>query len=288
LFAVQSDAFAISQRADGTLRVMSWNVQSMGGEGRKTADQRRQLAREIARTIRQYNPDVVCLQEFGQFDEPQKADDNLQRMKDLGYKYYVLSKDYSRVHYGYSNGLAIFSKYPLHGKKRVQFTSSPESLLFADLVRDADTIRVFTAHLQSFKLIDKDFDDLEAATSNGNNIVRASSTIFTKMKRAFRNRGAQADQIRPYLDSVPHPEIFCGDLNDVPGSYAYWQMRGRERNDAHLEAGWGIGRTFMALAPTLRIDYIFADNRWQVVQCKTIATSASDHLPVVADLQKVK
>jgi endonuclease/exonuclease/phosphatase family metal-dependent hydrolase len=44
----------------------------------------------------------------------------------------------------------------------------------------------------------------------------------------------------------------------------------------------------MALAPTLRIDYIFADNRWQIVQCKTIATSASDHLPVVADLQKVK
>lgn len=284
LFATQNDTFVAANRQSGTLRVMTWNVKSQVGIGRKTREETRAISKDIARTIKLYDPDVVCLQEFGLYDQPEKGDDHLGRMKRMGYEYYVLSKDYSRVHIGYSSGLAIFSKYPLVHKTRVQFTSSPESLLYADMVRKEDTIRLFTAHLQSFKLIDKDFDQLEAATENGHNLVKASGNIFTKMKRAFRNRGAQADQIRPYLDSTQHPEIFCGDLNDVPGSYAYWQMRGKERKDVHLDAGWGIGRTFMDLVPSLRIDFIFADSRFEVLQCNTIATTLSDHLPVVSDL----
>lgn len=288
LFATQSDVFAIKNRKENSLRVMTWNVKSLLGIGPKTANERRQIADDIARLIDRYDPDVLCLQEFGQMDQPEKGDDNIRRITDLGLKYYVLSKDYSRVHYGYSSGLAIFSRYPLFAKKRIQFTSSPESLLEAWLKVGKDTIAVYTAHLQSFKLIDRDFDNLQAATENGDNLVEASGNIFSKMKRAFRNRGAQADQIRPSLDTTRVPEIFCGDLNDVPGSYAYWQMRGRERRDAHLDGGWGIGRTFMVLAPTLRIDFIFADSRLQTTQCSTVPTTLSDHLPVVADMEWVK
>jgi endonuclease/exonuclease/phosphatase family metal-dependent hydrolase len=65
-------------------------------------------------------------------------------------------------------------------------------------------------------------------------------------------------------------------------------MRGRERRDAHLDGGWGIGRTFMVLAPTLRIDFIFADSRLQTTQSGTVPTTLSDHLPVVADMEWVK
>jgi endonuclease/exonuclease/phosphatase family metal-dependent hydrolase len=171
------------------------------------------------------------------------------------------------VRYSYSSGLAIFSKHPILGKKRIPYSSSPESLLYADILFGTDTLRIFTTHLQSFKLIDRDFDQWEQASKTGENLVAASQNVFGKMKRAFRNRGVQADVVRAYLDSSQHPEIFCGDLNDVPGSYAYWQLRGNHRLDAHLEKGWGLGRTFVMLAPTLRIDYIFADSAWQVMQC---------------------
>jgi endonuclease/exonuclease/phosphatase family metal-dependent hydrolase len=73
-------------------------------------------------------------------------------------------------------------------------------------------------------------------------------------------------------------------MNDVPTSYAYWQLRGR-RSDAFLEAGFGIGRTFVALAPTLRIDYILADERFNVKQFSVLQNRQSDHLALVTDLQ---
>jgi endonuclease/exonuclease/phosphatase (EEP) superfamily protein YafD len=166
----------------------------------------------------------------------------------------------------------------------VQFSSSPESLLFADIVWQKDTIRVFTSHLQSFKFQNDDFADFETTDREGNRLVAASSNLLSKMKRAFRNRGVQADQIRPILDSSHHPAFFCGDLNDVPGSYTYWQLRGNTWQDAFLKKGFGIGRTYMSLAPTLRIDYIFADSSWTVQQFATVPGRLSDHLPIVADL----
>ena len=54
--------------------------------------------------------------------------------------------------------------------------------------------------------------------------------------------------------------------------------------DAFLEEGFGIGRTFSSLSPTLRIDYIFADSHFRVGQFKRIARNYSDHYMLVADI----
>jgi len=271
------------------LRIFTWNVKAMKGNGAQDPKTLRKTTRNMYALIKAYRADVVCFQEFGQFDKPHEGHDNIQWMKELGFPYYVMSKDYSRVAWKYTSGVAIFSRYPIVFKKRVPFTSSPESLLFADIAWKKDTIRIFTSHLQSFKLLGNDFAHLEqAAGNNSEELVEASSNIFQKMKRAFRNRGAQADQIRPVLDSSHYPAIFCGDVNDVPGSYAYWQLRGSNWQDAFLKKGFGIGRTYMGLVPTLRIDYIFANPKWEVTQCATVPSNYSDHLPVVADLQLLK
>jgi endonuclease/exonuclease/phosphatase family metal-dependent hydrolase len=287
LFGTHREPFVVNHASPAQLRVLTWNVKGFLGIGRLTDEQRRQIANGILELLFTYRPDVICLQEFGQKDKPEPQDDIIQRLKDAGYHYHVFSRDYSRARFGYSSGIAIFSKFKMVAKKRIQFTSSPESLLYADVKFGNDTLRVFTSHLQSFKLIDRDFDRLEEATQTGDNLWWASRNIFSKMKTAFRNRGAQADQIRPFLDDTRYPEIFCGDLNDVPGSYAYWQMRGTHRLDAHLEKGWGIGRTFTHLAPSLRIDHIFADPALKVMQYDIVqlGTPLSDHLPIVADLQ---
>ncbi len=55
--------------------------------------------------------------------------------------------------------------------------------------------------------------------------------------------------------------------------------------DAFLKKGFGVGRTYTSLSPTLRIDYILADKSFDVEQCKRITTKSSDHYMVVADLQ---
>lgn len=82
----------------------------------------------------------------------------------------------------------------------------------------------------------------------------------------------------------PHPIVLCGDLNDVPNSYIYNTIKG-DMQDAFLQKGFGIGRTFNSISPTLRIDYIFADKRIRISQFKRITTNYSDHYMIVADMQ---
>jgi len=284
LAGANSEPFVKNERHSSTLRVLSWNIRAMKGIGKLSKKETRNNTEKMYALIKSYKADVVCFQEFGQFDFPNEGFDNIHWMKELGFPHYVLSKDYSRVAWKYTSGVAIFSRHPIVFKKRVQFSSSPESLLIADIIWKKDTIRVFTAHLQSFKFQNDDFAEFETTDRDGNKLVAASTNLFSKMKRAFRNRGAQVDQIRPFMDSSHHAAFFCGDLNDVPGSYTYWQLRGDTWQDAFLKKGFGIGRTYMSLAPTLRIDYVLADSSWSVQQFATIPGKLSDHLPIVADL----
>ena len=55
--------------------------------------------------------------------------------------------------------------------------------------------------------------------------------------------------------------------------------------DAFIKKGFGVGRTFSSLSPTLRIDYIFADDHFRIDQFKRIAKKSSDHYMLVADIE---
>jgi endonuclease/exonuclease/phosphatase family metal-dependent hydrolase len=57
-----------------------------------------------------------------------------------------------------------------------------------------------------------------------------------------------------------------------------------EMQDAFLKKGFGIGRTFSGLSPTLRIDYIFADEHFKVRQFNRVAKRYSDHYMLVSDM----
>ena len=282
LFNLHKQRFVNTKPAD-QLRVLSWNVKAFQGFVTDSKEDKYKNAEDIFGLIEKLDPDVVCFQEFGLYDSPSVKRNYTGFMKKMGFDYYVLSKDYNRVTYGYSSGLAIFSKTPFVHTKKIPFTSNPESVLYADIVFNSDTIRVFTTHLQSYKFSRNDYKDIEKIRNSEDSIYEASRNIVSKMKTAFRNRAGQADMIRPLLDSCPYPELITCDMNDVPTSYAYWQLRG-DRRDAFLEKGFGIGRSFMTLAPSLRIDYILADERFTVNQFQTINKKYSDHLPLVSDL----
>ena len=98
------------------------------------------------------------------------------------------------------------------------------------------------------------------------------------------HRSIQANLIAKILDDCPYPKLFCADLNDVPNSYTYFKVRGNMQ-DAFLKKGFGIGRTFTALSPTLRIDYIFADKHFRVRQFNRIVKKYSDHYMIVSDVE---
>jgi endonuclease/exonuclease/phosphatase family metal-dependent hydrolase len=77
--------------------------------------------------------------------------------------------------------------------------------------------------------------------------------------------------------------IICGDFNDVPNSYAYFRIKG-QMQDAFLKKGFAVGRTFLSLAPTLRIDYIMADRRFEIRQLDLVDENLSDHMMLVSDI----
>ena len=285
LFSLRHHPFAQGKK-EGDLRVLSWNIMGFSGFERGVKGRERNADR-IFSLIDEYKPDIICLQEYGQFEDKRLGRSYLELMKSKGYTYEVLSRDYSRVTYSYSSGLAIFSKHPIVTTKRMPYTSSAESLIYADVRKGSDTFRVFNTHLQSYRFSEEELAQVEKVKEKERPAFNPVASLLRKMKRAFRNRGAQVNQAYPIMDESPYPAIVCLDMNDVPGSYAYWKVRGNRR-DVFLEKGFGIGRTYITLAPTLRIDYIFCSPALTVSQMATLNRRYSDHLPVIADLRLEK
>lgn len=274
--------FALEQ-SPGSIRVMSWNVMGLRGfeSGRKVQEAN---ADSIFTLVKQYQPDIICLQEFGEYQERKWGRSYVNILKELGYNHEVLSRDYSRKRFAYSSGVAIFSKYPLLYTRRLLYNSSAESLLQANVLVGDDTVTIFNTHLQSYRFAPEELEQVEKIKQTDKPDYNTSSGLLQKMKRSFRNRAAEVDQALPLMDSVTHPSILCLDMNEVPNSYAYNQLS-KGRKDAFLEKGWGLGRTYAKLLPTLRIDYILPDTSFEVLQAAVLPYHLSDHYPVIADLR---
>ena len=89
---------------------------------------------------------------------------------------------------------------------------------------------------------------------------------------------------RIQLDNSRLPEILAGDFNDIPNSYTYFHIKG-DRQDAFVQKSWGIGRTFAAISPTLRIDYVIADKSFKILRYEKKNVPFSDHYPIIVDLE---
>jgi endonuclease/exonuclease/phosphatase (EEP) superfamily protein YafD len=154
--------------------------------------------------------------------------------------------------------------------------------MWADILKGKDTIRVFNTHFQSLRFEKNDYQFIENIDQQESQEVgQQSKNILRKMKLAGQLRARQIAEVEKLIRQSPHPVILCGDFNDVPNSYAYQRIR-RQLNDAFLEKGNGIGRTFRLLAPTLRIDYIFHDSSLVPQSFKLHEWELSDHYALEA------
>ncbi len=278
------------QKDPGTIRILTWNVLSFDEPNRniKHPSTNREAMFEF---IRQQDPDVMCFQEYLE-PNSKKYYSNVQDMVKMGYKYYFRVADYARKNNTFQNGVALFSKHPILDSGRIQYGGprnlrAAESLIYADIEIDHKKIRVYTTHLQSVLFNQKELRSLEIIKNAEDSVIEASKSLIKKLRIGYMFRGDQAKAVRKFADESRYPEIICGDFNDVPNSYTYFKIRG-DRKDAFVEKGWGIGRTFQNISPTLRIDYIFADKQFEVVQFKRFLLPYSDHYPLVADVKLEK
>jgi endonuclease/exonuclease/phosphatase family metal-dependent hydrolase len=273
-----------------TFRVVTWNAHLFN-----FFENNGLLDEAMLQEAKRFNADVLLVQEFV-FSLDTASPITLERVrKKLGYKYVATANDRAfGVHTNIRQKneryhpfcVAIFSNYPIvRWQKEQSIKEYNHTFLWADLRINADTIRFFNIHLQSMHFAKKDYAFIENIDQQDMNAVQtAGKNIIRKMKTANLLRSGQARDIRAVMDESPYPVVVCGDMNDVPNSNAY-QIISKNLYDAYTEKGWGVGRTFKFLSPTLRIDYVLHSKELQLAQVNVLQTKLSDHSPVLADFK---
>ncbi len=211
------------------------------------------------------SPDILCLQEVDDFHvNPIKAH--------FGFK------DHYKIKY---SATAIFSKYPILEKGRVNFEINVNSCLWVDLKIQGQTIRVYSLHLQSNSVSNVTEKVMAEGQFKEKETWSDIRTVLRKFKHTSKIRAQQAKTIAAHITSSPHPVIVCGDFNETPQSYAY-RLITENVNDSFKEKGSGFGTTYAGSIPTLRIDYILSDKKFKIINNHVLKKSYSDHYPVIS------
>lgn len=284
LFAFHTPgSFRLAKKDTATLRIATWNVARFI-ELKKNNNAGSQTRLKMMELIKQQDADILCLQEFQTSLNPEYYNNIEYIRNELNYPYHYFSYDEDGHSHFYSS--VIFSRHPIIDTGVVHYSrpSLPEALLYADIRHHNDTIRVYTTHLQSLQLKKSDYEKIDEIKKAEDSLISNSKTIFAKLKRGYTNRQRQTDLFRQLLDDCPYPKMVCGDFNDIPNSYTYFTIRG-DMQDAFLKKGFGIGRTFSSLSPTLRIDYLLADKAFNILQFNRLVKNYSDHYMLVADVK---
>ncbi|SIN81529.1 endonuclease/exonuclease/phosphatase family protein [Algoriphagus halophilus] len=174
-----------------------------------------------------------------------------------------------------SIGLAIFSRYPIIHEGKVFDKNGTNGAIFADVLVDSDTIRIYNAHLESMRIDSDGLENLEGVKEN-------YRQTLGKLHRGSLERSKQLAVLVEHLKNSPHPIILMGDLNEIPYSYTYFKL-GENLDNAFEKAGRGFGFTYNKVLFFLRIDHIFSSPNLKAIEFKTHReVDYSDHYPISA------
>jgi len=271
-----------------TLRVLTWNLSSWG-ESNRSDGKKTDYEEEMNEVIKKSNADILCLQEYVYLKDKKKRDSISPALRESGYKYsYFVQTNYTYRIYQTTviTGVAIISKYPIVDTAHFfyDYDDYAEPIIYADIKVNDRTVRVFSTHLQSVMFDNYHYQILHNLKDPRKASITESKAIAYRLRNAYIKRAGQAELLNKKVKESPYPVIICGDFNDVPNSYSYFTAKGGLQ-DAFLKKGSGFGKTLRIISPTLRIDYILADKKFNVTQYKKTEVPYSDHYPILADLE---
>lgn len=218
------------------------------------------VADNIKKFIEEQNPDIICFQEYSK-----SADYELD---DYKFRHIIMHGNKIKT------GQAIFSKYRIIDEGEIALPSSDNNVVYADIVKGEDTIRVYSIHLQSVN-ISPDINEIDESKSK---------MIFNRLSEAFKAQQIQSELIQAHMQDFKGHKIICGDMNNTAFSYVYKNIIG-DMNDAFVEAGKGFGQTYNYRYYPARIDYILVDDVFEVKEFTTFKDfKNSDHFPIMARL----
>ncbi|MBL0182348.1 MAG: endonuclease/exonuclease/phosphatase family protein [Chitinophagaceae bacterium] len=275
-------------KSSQTLRVLTWNLSSWG-ESNRSDGKKTDYEEEMTEVIKKSNADILCLQEYVYLKDKKVRDTISPALKESGYKYsYFVQTNYTYRIYQTTviTGVAIISKYPIVDTAHFfyDYDDYAEPIIYADIKVNDRTVRIFSTHLQSVMFDNYHYQILHNLKDPRKASITESKAIAYRLRNAYIKRAGQAELLNKKVKESPYPVIICGDFNDVPNSYSYFTAKGGLQ-DAFLKKGSGFGKTLRIISPTLRIDYILADKKFDVTQYKKTEVPYSDHYPILADLE---
>jgi endonuclease/exonuclease/phosphatase family metal-dependent hydrolase len=250
--------FLVPNVSAKTIRVMTYNIHVGVG-----MDKKLDLAR-IAKVINDQKPDLVGLQEVDRGVERTQRIDEIAELAKLTKMDYAFA--FNLPYQGGQYGVAILSRFRIlatdHRHYRNLREAERRGFIRAEVVARGQKLNFVTTHL------DYQYED---------------------------GRVFETEQLLKALENVTGPLIVLGDFNDVPSGGAHKLMLG-VFDDAWIRHQYTLwldgternnGFTYPADKPAKRIDYIFTrrSDRIKTKGIWTIQTPASDHLPVIADLE---
>ncbi len=233
-----------------TLRVMTYNIHVGVGVDKKLDLQR------IADVINRERPDLVGLQEVDRGVKRTEGKDEileLARMTRMDYAF-GHNLDYQGGHYG----IAVLSRFLIqkvaHQKYENRREAERRGMIRVEVEVDGRTLSFVTTHL-------------DYQTEDG---------------RLF-----EAEQLLKILDGAAGPLIVVGDFNDEPAGSTYKLLLTRFDDVWTGSRAKTDGFSYPADKPSKRIDYIFyrRSDRIRAKKAWVVQTLASDHLPVMAELE---
>ncbi|MGQ0763477.1 MAG: endonuclease/exonuclease/phosphatase family protein [Acidobacteriota bacterium] len=233
-----------------TIRVMTYNIHVGIGMDKKLD------LRRIADVINKEKPDLVGLQEVDRGVQRTQRIDEIVELSKLTRMDYAFA--FNLPYQGGQYGVAILSRFPIRATEHRLYKNLREAerrgFIRAEVRIEGRVVHFVTTHL------DYQHDD---------------------------GRLFEAQQMLASLSDVKGPLIVVGDFNDTPSGETYKLMR------SLFEDAWAAirptdeGFSYPADKPTKRIDYVFTRRSDQIRTRRAwvVATLASDHVPVVADLE---
>lgn len=178
---------------------------------------------------------------------------------------------------------SIISKHKIIDSGYIDFGSKDNTCVWSDILFNDTKVRLYSVHLESNK-VTRIADNVR---TDGEIADKKTWGRLTKMIRLYNEstkiRLKQVETILNHASKVDYPILIGGDFNDVPQSYVYTQMT-KNFTDAFTKRGNGMGTSFNGSIPSLRIDYLFVSNHFDVLDFKTRKEEYSDHYPIETQL----
>ncbi|MDX9750569.1 MAG: endonuclease/exonuclease/phosphatase family protein [Flavobacteriales bacterium] len=260
------------------VKLLSWNVRLFDLYNWTHNEESRQA---IFRKLEAENAGILCLQEFHENTADRTFRTKSALVEDLGYAHHhdrYSQHTRERHHFG----IATFSRHPIVGRGHIELPENPDNqCIWSDIAIGPDTVRVYNAHLASYHFGDGDRAFIAGLSTDMDRTVleQGGRRILKLLRKALRSRSREIGSIVRHIRASPHPVVYCGDLNDVPMSYSYRQLR-LLLHDAFRGSGSGTGGTYIGELPRMRIDHVLHDDRVTSWGFVTHPEEASDHRAV--------